>query len=380
MHLTDLAIRALPHPAEGQKDYVDDLLPGLAVRVGRRTKTFMVVVAKGKQRERITLGRYPSTSLSDARSKAKVLIGEAQDGKSKPPRLTFAEAFTLLKQTHTSQKNRARTAKDTERLIEKHLVPNLSGQDLSEITTQDVAQIIDKLLETPGTAMHVYAAARLMFRWAAKRRLIDRSPIEFLPAPTKIIARDRVLSDDELRAVFRAAQDGSTFGQIIQLLSLTGQRKSQIANLRAEFIDANAKTITWPPDLMKGNRRHTIPYGAMAAAILESLPKEGYVLRARGKETPFSGFSKAKPDFAKKLENLAPWVIHDLRRTFASGLQALGIRIEVTEKLLAHTSGTLAGIVGIYQRHNYAEEMRDAIGQWEAKLSTLLNAERTRPT
>jgi integrase len=108
--------------------------------------------------------------------------------------------------------------------------------------------------------MHVYAAARLLFRWAAKRRLIDRSPIEFLPPPTKIIARDRVLTDDEVRTVFRAAQDGSTFGKIIQLLILTGQRRNQIANLRAEYIDHDAKTIAWPPDLMKGARRHTIPW------------------------------------------------------------------------------------------------------------------------
>jgi integrase len=114
----------------------------------------------------------------------------------------------------------------------------------------------------------------------------------------------------------------------------------------------------------------------MAAAILDTLPKEGYMLRARGKETPFSGFSKSKPDFDKTLENVDPWVIHDLRRTFASGLQALGVRIEVTEKLLAHTSGTMAGIVGIYQRHSYAEEMREAITKWEEKLATLLNPAR----
>src|SRR5229473_400078 len=123
MHLTDIAIRALPHPTAGQKDYVDDLQPGLLVRVGKRTKTFMMVVAKGKNRERVTLGRYPNTSLADARSRAKALVGEAQDRKNKPPRMTFEEAFTLFKHTHTSQKNRPRTAKDTERIIEKHLVP-----------------------------------------------------------------------------------------------------------------------------------------------------------------------------------------------------------------------------------------------------------------
>ena len=94
MHLTDLAIRALPHPPVGQKDYVDDSQPGLMVRVGKRTKTFMVVVSKSKARERVTLGRYPATSLADARSKAKALVGEAQERKNKPPRMTFDEAFS----------------------------------------------------------------------------------------------------------------------------------------------------------------------------------------------------------------------------------------------------------------------------------------------
>lgn len=288
---------------------------------------------------------------------------------------------SLFKATHTSRKNKARTAKDTERIIGKHFAPVLGAEQLSDIETQHVAQIIDKLLKTPGTAMHVYAAARLMFRWAARRRLIDRSPIEYLPAPAKIVARDRLLTDEELKAVFLAAQDGSTFGKIVQLLILTGQRRNQIANLRAEYIDYGTKTITWPSEEMKNNRRHTIPYGEMAAAILETLPKEEYVLRARGKDNaPFSGFSKGKPDFDNKLENVAPWVLHDLRRTFASGLQALGIRIEVTEKLLAHTSGTMAGIVGIYQRYSYAEEMREAMIQWESKLTKLIATDKIQAT
>lgn len=377
--LTDLAVKNLK--TDQRATYFDAGLKGFAVRVtASGVKTFVIVHGKEHDRKWETIGRYDPRHLTLAMARkaagdrlAAIRLGLVSDRAS----MSFEEAFDLFKRTHTKQKNRERTAKETDRLIAKHLLPGLRAKALVEVTTQEVAEIVDRLLRTPGTAFHVYAAARLIFRWAAKRRLVDRSPVEFLPPPVTITARDRVLTDQELAAVFQAAADGSTFGNIVQLLILTGQRRNQIANLRAEYIDYAGKTITWPASEMKGNRRHTIPYGGITAAILETLPKEGYVLRARGKEeSPFSGFSKAKPTFDKKLNEMGSWVIHDLRRTFASGLQALGIRIEVTEKLLAHTSGTMAGIVGIYQRHTYVDEMRDAIGKWESKITSLVNAHR----
>jgi len=87
------------------------------------------------------------------------------------PTITFAEGFDRFKHTHTSQKNRERTAKETERLISKHLLAKLKNRELAAVTTHEVMQIIDRLLPKPGTCIHVFWAARLMFRWAAKRRL-----------------------------------------------------------------------------------------------------------------------------------------------------------------------------------------------------------------
>ena len=99
-------------------------------------------------------------------------------------------------------------------------------------------QIVDKLLSKPGTCIHVFWAARLIFRWAAKRRLIPRSPLEGVDPPVKVGARERTLTDDELRDVLaKAIADGSTFARIAQLLIITGQRRSQIAALRAEYIE-----------------------------------------------------------------------------------------------------------------------------------------------
>lgn len=375
--LSDLAIKNLEAPAKGQKTYHDRSLTGFGVRVSQGgTKTFTLM--HGFDRRLTTIGRYPIISLAQARDKARKILARKTLGiENAVPTLTFAQAFDLFTQTHGNE-NRERTRKEISRLTSKHLMPRLRARAIGDITTQEVAAIFDKLLPKPGTANHVYAVARLIFRWAARRRLIDRSPIDGLPPPSKPVFRDRVLTRDELLTVFRATQDGSTFGNIIQLLILTGQRRSQIANLRREYINEDAGLITWPPGTMKGNRRHSIPLSATVSEILSELPMKGYLFPARERDTPFNGFSKCKGAFDKRLDGVAPYVIHDLRRTFASGMQELGVRIEVTEKLLNHTSGSFAGIVSVYQRHSYLPEMRDAVQKWEEHLQALTsNTEET---
>jgi integrase len=287
---------------------------------------------------------------------------------------TLSEAFDTFKRTHTA-KNRISTSKETERLIERHLITRLGDTPLAGITTTEIAGIIDKLHKTPGTAFHLFAAARLFFRWAVKRRLLGRSPIDGLPAPSAPQSRDRVLSSAELTTVFRASDDGSIFGAIIRLLILSGQRRSQIAALRGEYIDRDKRIITWPASAMKANQPHAIPITPMITGVLRDLPREGYVFPARGKETPFNGFSKSKQSFDKKLEGVNPYVIHDLRRSVASGLQSLGVPIAHTEALLAHRSGSFAGIVAVYQRHSYLPEMKAALEAWETHLSSLLKSE-----
>jgi len=368
--LTDIAVKNLKPPPKGQRTYFDRSLPGFGIRVSQGgTKTFTLM--HGLDRRLVTLGRYPIISLAQAREKARRLLAEKILGLDRlASTQTFAEAFELFK--HTYNPPRERTRRENIRIITKHLLPRLRVRRIGEITTPEFAAILDRLLPKPGTANHVYAAGRLIFRWAWRRRMIDRSPLDGLPPPARYVPRERVLSDDELRAVFSAAGDGSTFGTMIQLLILTGQRKSQIAKLRREYIDQTTGLITWPPELMKTGKRHSIPLSPMVATILSGLSEEGCLLPARGRSTPFNGYSKSKEAFDERLEGVAPYVIHDLRRTFASGLQALGVPIDHTEALLAHRSGSFAGIVAVYQRHSYIPEMREALRKWEEHLARLL--------
>jgi integrase len=161
------------------------------------------------------------------------------------------------------------------------------------------------------------------------------------------------------------------------LLVLTGQRRGEIGALKWEYIDKEARTITLPPTLTKNRRQHTFPYGHAVADILEGIPEQSDFLfpasreHVRGKPTSvFNGWPKAKAQLDAKLAHVEPWTLHDLRRTFSSGLAALGIAQVVVEKLLNHVSGgTLSPIAQIYNRHSYMNEMRAAIAAWEVKLA-----------
>jgi integrase len=182
-----------------------------------------------------------------------------------------------------------------------------------------------------------------------------------------------VLTDDELSKVWhRAREIGYPYGTIVQLLILTGQRSGETAALQWDWIRGD--TITIPASVTKNGRATTIPIGPMAQNIIAGVPRLGSLLfPARGyTDKPFMSFGVRK--IALDECGVKGFTHHDLRRTFATNMAALGVRLEVTEKLLNHVSGSLGGIVAVYQRHDFKDEMREAVTKWEAKLSALVNA------
>ncbi len=371
MRLNDLTVKSLPAPAKGQKTYWDSVLPGFGCRVSQGgTRSF--VVMHGRSRQLTTIGRYPLVSLAQARQRAREVLAERVLGKLRSPsHISFEEAAAKFLETHDG---RIRTMREYRRIIDRHFLPKLRREPLERIHTQDLTRIIDRLADTPSEARHAYAIASVFFNWAVGRRLIEHSPLAGVKAPRTSPSRDRVLTDDELAAVLRkSASSGSTMAAMVQLLILTGQRRGEIAGLRWSYIDEAEQTITWPGAVVKNGRQHTVPYGPMTAAVFEVVPRMGDLLfPARGHDDrPFSGWSKTGLAFTQSC-GVEPWTLHDLRRTFASGLQKLGIRLEVTEKYINHVSGSHAGIVGVYQRHSFMPEMREAVGKWEAHLSELL--------
>jgi integrase len=192
--------------------------------------------------------------------------------------------------------------------------------------------------------------------------------------------RERTLADKELASVFKTALKGTdAFSNIVALLVLIGQRRGEIAALQWSWIDTKERTITLPSSATKNKRAHTFPYGKRTAGILKRVPRasETYVFPAsrdkvKGKPAMiFNGWGKPKGAFDRE-SGVTDWQLHDIRRTFASNLAALGVPLPTIEKLLNHVSGSFGGIVSVYQRYNWLPEMRDAMRKWEARLGELV--------
>jgi integrase len=199
--------------------------------------------------------------------------------------------------------------------------------------------------------------------------------------PTINNKRDRVLSDEEAAAIWRAAGAAAQpFGAIVRLLMLTGQRREEVAGMTWAEVSEDFATWTIPATRTKNGIPHLVPLSQPARELLHALASDGPAdVQAASRRanrslvfpgergTPFGGWSKAKSAL-DRASGVSGWWLHDLRRTLATGLQRLGVRLEVTEAVLNHLSGSRAGIVGIYQRHDWAAEKRSALDRWSAHL------------
>jgi integrase len=379
--LSDLSVRSAKPPEKGAFTLWDAVQPKLGLRVSQGgAKSFIFLVGSGRRQ---ILGRYPELSLKDARTLTARKLQDRALGKHVAPAISVSDAVTLYGTTHCDQNTKAASAYETKRLLNGHFVPKLGSRPLDQVRKSDIIGILDGILSTPAEARHAFAAMRGFFGWAVRRGYREHSPCDRLQPPTFLVSRDRVLNDQELKAVYLTAfQRGFPFGTFVQLLILSGQRRGEIGALRWNWIDHEKRTITLPASATKNSRAHTFPYEQMTADILATIPRQGEYLfpaqreQKKGKPTTtMSGWANQKSNFDEALGKagykVAAWTLHDLRRTFATNLAALGVRLEVTEKLLNHVSGSLGGIVAIYQRHGFQTEMRAAVTVWEDKLASL---------
>ncbi|MBD8735704.1 tyrosine-type recombinase/integrase [Sphingomonas sp. CFBP 13706] len=269
-------------------------------------------------------------------------------------------------------------------VVDNHLSPKLKGKPMPHIGRADLQRVLDAIpTRQRGMRRAVYAYASVLFGWASKRGDIPGNPLVDMLKPEPPKARDRVLSDDEVRHLWRASQTlEAPFGPFFRLLIATGQRRAEVAGISWAELEQSTATWTIPADRAKNGQAHIVPLSAKAVAELDGLggaewPTVGFVLTTTGK-TPISGFTKAKAGLEKAIaearngEALPQWRIHDIRRTVATGFQRLGIRFEVTEAILNHVSGAKAGVAGIYQRHDWKEEKRDALKSWSRHIEQLL--------
>jgi integrase len=287
--------------------------------------------------------------------------------------LTLAVLVDTWQQLHLTQR-RARYAREAVRAL-RHAFPRQWDHPAERFDRAAVVRVLDGIAKAghPSIASRTAAYGRACFQWALKRGTVAANPFAALPAIGEKPKRDRVLTDNELVAIWRAAAAmGPPFGPIVRLLILTGQRREEVGGMTWAELSDDFLTWTIAASRAKNGTPHVVPLAEPARELLRSLPRAGaLVMPGDRPPAPFSGWSKAKArlDVAA---GVADWVLHDLRRTMATGLQRLGVRLEVTEAALNHISGSRAGIVGIYQRHNWAAEKRAALEAWASHVMALV--------
>uniref|UniRef100_UPI0035945D8A tyrosine-type recombinase/integrase n=1 Tax=Blastomonas sp. TaxID=1909299 RepID=UPI0035945D8A len=286
-------------------------------------------------------------------------------------------------------KPRPRTVQFYASTARKHVVPKIGDKSLPDVTKADFkAMLKDVPVGSQALRRNVYATVSALCTWARHdAELIAIDPLEGVKAPKAVTARDTVLSDDEVYVVWQAAHGLRPVHRVFyRLLILTGQRREEVAGLQWPELDRAAMLWTLPAGRAKNGEKHLVPLSPMAVAQLDVIggtkwPRSGPVLSLDGKRS-IAGFSKLRKELDAEIvavmadmpdaPELKPWRLHDLRRTLATGLQALGARFEVTESVLNHVSGSKAGVAGIYQRHDWAVEKREALNAWADKISALV--------
>jgi integrase len=258
-------------------------------------------------------------------------------------------------------------------VLDKYLSPKLGKKRLIEIVYEDITKITDEL--KPSEGAHALAYARTFFRWCVKppRRFIPYSPLEGVEVKLAK-KRKRILADDEIRAVWKAALEQEyPHGTIVRLILLTGQRRGEVANLRWPWINEKDQTITLPEWICKNSKEHTFAYDGMVAAILATIPRRNttdLLFPSRvSDDRPISGWSKFKKELA---DGVPGWTLHDLRRTFRSKHGEIGTPREIAERLINHVAGVTTEVEAIYDRWHYLPEMRRAVENYETHLEALL--------
>lgn len=389
--LTDAKLLGLKAPQTGQVEVSDSDVPGLRIRLGKSgAKTFILRKRAAGKVKNITLGRYgPRFGLAEARRKARGLISDLEAGKAPPtPRSrsqTTSGTIRAMLPQYLASKAHLRSAKEVERTLKVYVLPTLGDRFADSVTRGEVTELIDSMAaNTPVQARGVHAQLSAFYTWALPRLdKLTSNPCRDAGRPSKPAPRDRVLTDDELRALWLAADQAEhPWGSATKLLMLTGARRGEVFGADRSEFDLKAKEWVVPAARAKNGNPHIIPLSDAAWEILKKIPQvEGStkLFPARGNaDNGPSGITKAHlrlrtaMDKALEREEAERWTLHDIRRTVATGLQRLGVRFEVTEAVLNHVSGARGGIAGVYQRHDWKEEKRTALNAWASMLDAIV--------
>jgi integrase len=366
--LNDEGVKALK-PRSNRYAFPDPELASHYVRVTPTgAKSFVVVVRDSDGRQRWeTIGSSPAYSIEDARKRAGEIIRAVREGKSTPE--SFEAIASRWLELHCKARG-LRSIGEITRLL-RPMQHEWTGRVFASIGRGEVAKLLDKIEKGHGqrTANLTLAYFSSMANWYAARDDNYRSPIVKgmrRGTPTK---RDRILDDGELRAVWSAAEANGTYGALIRVLLLTGQRREKVVSMRWDDLAPDG-TWTIPAEAREKGNAGSLRLPEAAIDIIKALPRfESNPYVFAGRDSEISGWSTAKRKFDAKTEGVKPWVLHDLRRTARSLMSRAGVRPDISERVLGHV---IQGVEGVYDRHSYAEEKAHALKALAATIDNIL--------
>jgi integrase len=397
MNLTDHEIKKLmlaPDDPDG-KVFFDDKMSGLGVRLYRSgRKTWLYQFRLAGRSYKYEIGSTEKVLASKARIDAKVAAGHVAN-KVNPLDLRrqaeekHKDEFGELVEEYLKEKlnpikpnkrpMRPRSYAEVRRHLEDHCKP-FKHRPIRSITQRDVANLYKKIAKDsgPGAASHTWSTLRAFFHWAMRQGAVDNNVAALYDGGGVGEQRKRTLSDAEIAIVWKAC-NADQFGNIVKLLILTGARRDEVGHMPLSELDLESKEWLLPPERSKNGSEHLFTLSDSAVDILTKAveTREAFVF-GHGKERGFSGWSKAKKAFDKRIadagQTVEHFTLHDLRRSFASGLQRLKIEPHIVEACLNHTPPKLERN---YQTYRYAAEKRAALARWATHVDAIVNGTTT---
>jgi integrase len=416
MKLTPKVVANRKAPESGRLELWDTLLPAFGLRItDKNARTFCIMYRSpvdGRQR-RMKIGDARVTPLGTAREAAREAlrkvahgIDPAEERRPNSARTgntgTVRAVATDYLERCAKKNTRASTFKETKRIFDVDVLPAWGARQIADITRRDAGDLLATIAERGAEvqANRTLTRIKTFFRWAVDEEVITTSPVARMKPVIRETPRDRVLSDDEIRFFWSTcAELGWPFGPLFQLLLLTAQRRDEVGAMTFSEIDLERRLWTIPREKAKNNRAHEVALSDQALAVFAEIKetrgmiaefKDCPLIFTTNGKTPVSGFSQAKQNLDAGMERLARrarglpedgtdlprlvpgYVLHDLRRTTASGLAQLNIAPHVVDKVLNHSSGTIRGVAAVYNRFEYLNERRAALEAWGQYINNLL--------
>lgn len=389
--LTDRFIDAIKPPPAGSPaiDYPDEITPGLVLRVtaaGVKSWSFRFR-NRDRKTTRKALGTYPAVKLADARTEAGKLKQQVRDGvdiTAPPPAVREAVTFSMVLDRWERRQTKLgkRSVAETRRILDLHVVPKLGARGVDAIRKRDVIEILEYLRDEMGYAAQVNRVQRAIsgvLAYAVDADVIEVNPLAGLKPQVIEKERERVLDLDELAKVWTAAEALSATGRaLVRLLILTGQRREEVTGMAWAELDYDHANKEWtnggvwmiPAERAKGKREHAVPLSPEAREIIAAQPVGAagdFIFSASFGRTSFAGWRRAAMTIAEKAALPEPWVIHDLRRSFATGLgEVLNIEESAISRALGHSPKARMGVTARYERSERLDQVRAAMDAWAA--------------